>query len=230
MNDGITIQKVGPFTVHLLPREVEIADGALMAGLSTVNRMRLHELKVPGRRLEFLRARWLVRTILGLASDPPHNPGGFLEWPPGVTGSLSHKNGWVACLLAGTNEWCSVGLDLEVVGPHFCSLQAKIVTEQEWRSLVQNGEALAAGKTLAAIFAFKEALFKCHFPLGRRMFYFHDAEINSIDLTQGTVAARVLESTSPLTLRGSGTRGNINFFTGNEVEWVLATAGIPRES
>jgi 4'-phosphopantetheinyl transferase EntD len=64
------------------------------------------------------------------------------------------------------------------------------------------------GSIIALIFSAKEALFKCHFPLGRKMFWFHDADVSQIDVKTGQIELTVLIDTSPKTLKGTVTSGN----------------------
>src|SRR5205823_4860698 len=65
---------------------------------------------------------------------------------------------------------------------------------------------------LAVIFSFKEALFKCHHPLGLKMFYFHDAEVTHLAPDTGEIAAAVRMDTSAHTPAGSVTHGHFTFF------------------
>jgi 4'-phosphopantetheinyl transferase EntD len=61
------------------------------------------------------------------------------------------------------------------------------------------------------LFAAKEALFKCHFPAGRRRFWFLDAELARSGGVAGSrqVALRVLVDTGPSTPAGTVTEGYV---------------------
>lgn len=111
------------------------------------------------------------------------------------------------CLVAA-DAFAGVGIDAELARKVRPEFEPKLASAAEGALLDRAAHELCVPRLqlLALLFSFKEALFKCHFPLGRRMFYFHDAELTVI--TDKTVKARVLLDTGPLTPAGHETEGH----------------------
>lgn len=123
------------------------------------------------RREEFLRTRWLVRHAAGVTKDPERDPDGCLVWPSNIVGSVSHSQGHVLVGIGRTPSLESIGIDMDAIARVKKNLAEKICRPADL-VFVQSGQI-----ELGDVFVAKEALFKCHFPLGRRRFWFHDAEI-----------------------------------------------------
>ncbi len=175
------------------------------------------------RRDEYRRSRYLIRFLTGWKDPLPRRPAGDPSWPPGFLGSLTHKSGHVGLALAPAFAFTSFGIDAELISKLKPEFSARVLTGTE-------PERLAGPdflRRLAVAFAFKEALFKAHFPLGRKMFFFPDAELTHLDLATGAVAARVLVDTSPQTPTGHVTEGVFRFVATKLGEMVLAAAIIP---
>ncbi len=189
--------------------------------LSPENRQILKSIANPARRQEFLRTRFLVRVAAGLAFDPPRDPDGLIQWPREFCGSVSHSLGDVIVATGPRSSWASLGIDLERASRISEKLAEKICTSSE-RQLICSGAV-----TLAEIFSAKEALFKCHYPLGRRRFWFLDAEIVAVNFESGTkkLDVRVLIDTSSLTPANTVTR--VEILPHAIGEFVLALALLP---
>lgn len=170
--------------ILILPSDTPLPSDELERGASEATLQHVQNLKAPVRRSEYLRSRWLMRQRMGQASDCsldlPSSPDGDLVWPAGVCGSLSHKRGHIALSIVSSNEWDSVGVDMEaqLVNPGILS---KVMTSAEAELLRMH---FAGDLFVAALFSAKEALFKAAFPLGRKMFWFNDAELKHIQQTQ----------------------------------------------
>lgn len=189
----------------MLTRDVPLDESALLTGLSDGSQRELRQITHPARREEFLRARFLVRFVTGLAVDPPRDGDGIIRWPDRTTGSLSHSLGDIVVVTASSQDCMSVGVDMERPSRIKSHLESKICTARD-------SELVASGiLTVAQVFAAKESLFKCHYPLGRRRFWFLDAEVADVSpAPQGVVVSlRVLVDSSPSTPAGSLTSGLI---------------------
>lgn len=191
----------GGAAVHWLPPGVEIAEAELERTLRSEEKDYATTLKAAPRRAEYLRSRYLIRKLTGCADPLPRGPSGEPSWPDGLVGSLTHKDGWVGVTVMPRAHALSVGIDAED--------EARVKPEFLPRICVEREKALVRDPaTLAAVFSFKEALFKAHFPLGKTMFFFHDAEIIALDEGNGEIVARVLKTTSPRTPAGSLAHGH----------------------
>lgn len=203
-------------------------------GLSPAEQLAANSLRVPIRKSEFIRSRWLARYCMGTTETIARGPHGNPIWPTGWRGSISHKSGHVAVAVVPANANVSLGIDLERgdrVGAH---LAAKICSKQEIELLKsvsdklrdsQNASGDADGHgLLGAVFSLKEALFKAHFPIGEKFFYFHDAEISSLefDLQSGSAQGKVKIATSEKTPAGSAFSCSFQFIELDGVRHVLS--------
>ena len=173
------------------------------------------------RQNEFLRSRWLMAE-LGLLPDnsPTRSADGIPGFRQKYVGSISHKSGHVVCIAEQNSLLKSIGIDLEDVSRLHGGLAEKICTTREMALLTaahpDKGDDWT--RTLAVIFSWKESLFKAHYPLGRVMFYFHDAELLELPdmkISGGAVFGNVLVDTSPATPKGSGVTGDFIFVDEN---------------
>jgi len=188
-------QEYSAVRLTLLHRESAIEAHALSSDLHPTDQKYADELKSVARRDEFLRSRWLMRAMAivrpGIAtrseSGAPHVDADFVA-------SITHKAGSVVVAASLASEVMTVGVDLELTSRVRPELAGKICVETELALLKGN---------LALAFAAKEALFKAHYPIGRRMFWFHDATITAIDWASRRLTMRVNIDTSPVSLAGS---------------------------
>lgn len=189
-------------------------------GLSHQSQQILKSITHPVRRQEFLCARYLVRFATGLAVDPPRDSEGMIQWPDGLCGSVSHSLGDVLVATAPLTSCQAIGVDIERESRVSKKLAEKLCTAADLRFLVSEEV------SLAEVFAAKEALFKCHYPLGRRRFWFLDAEIVSVRVHSGVknLEVRALIDTGPLTPANSITGVKILPLQANGL--VLAIARI----
>lgn len=177
---------IGPWTVKLLPKSVDVAESELRLGASAATLRLVDAAGSPARKSELLRSRWFLRSCFGLESEPERSVEGDLLWSTGVCGSVSHKKGHIAGVAITSGGFFSIGLDLEqsdIPEP----IVSRIVTTEELSSLSLLGtkqEGAAAG------FAAKEAIFKAIFPLTRQRFWFEDAILSNVsqDVTDNASA------------------------------------------
>lgn len=220
---------VGPTAIAWLDCASPIAPPEIDRWLVEQERQKAAEIKASARRLEFQRSRMLMRRLTAwdrpFLPDPSNKP----AWPPHLCGSLTHKNGHVAVALCPRTTHLSIGLDCEHATRDINHLAEKICTASDIRIL-----SLAAakhpqtpqGSLIPLVFAAKEALFKCHYPIGSTMFWFHDAEIESIDLSLGQFALRVLVQTSDRTPAGFVTRGHFIRKSASDGDYWLALCSL----
>lgn len=187
------------------------------------------EIKAALRKQEFLRSRALIRRLTGWKGSLAKAASGAPGWPDGWHGSLTHKDGWIGLALSRDGSY-SLGIDAEDVQRLKPGLESRILNAAESARL----DGWAAGKAevrmahLATFFSFKEALFKAVFPLGRRMFYFPDAEIVRFGPGSGEITARLLVDASPVTPAGAEVNGHVVTWKGAGRHFVLTSARLHR--
>lgn len=148
--------------------------------LSSAQRAYFLELKSPKSSREFLLSRYLLAHILtpiGPWKDRWDTSTGMIQWPHGWTGSLSHKDGHCLLGLAPPTKLTSLGIDMERQRTKN-DISTKVMSDIELTNL-SNWLKLEKEILCGLVFSAKEALFKCLYPLGKKMFWFHDAEIVS---------------------------------------------------
>lgn len=198
---------VGEVPVHWLAKAVPVPTTAVDRKLGPDEQAYAAKLKVQSRRDEYLRARWLIRSLTSHTGVLPRSEAGIQAWPPGLVGSITHKEGHVGVALLPAKAARSIGVDAEAVKRMQPEFAARVCIGAE--QSVLEGLASATQRSFAAwltvAFSFKEALFKAHYPLGETMFHFADVEISKIEPTDvgGRVTAKLLVQTSPTTPKGT---------------------------
>lgn len=127
---------------------------------------------VPARRREFVTTRRCARDALARLGLPPApiRAGASREplWPDGVTGSLTHCDGYRAAAVARTGDVVALGIDAEPYLP----------LPPDVRDVVIGGPPGADPHLDRVVFGAKEALFKAWFPRTGRWLDFADARID----------------------------------------------------
>ncbi|EFE65865.1 4'-phosphopantetheinyl transferase family protein (plasmid) [Streptomyces viridosporus] len=137
---------------------------------------------VPKRRREFAAVRSCARRAMRKLGVParPVLPGerGAPVWPDGLTGSMTHCEGYCAAALVRAADLASLGIDAETHGP---------LPEGVLASVSLPGEAARIGRLSAErpavhwdrlLFSAKESVYKAWFPLTGEWLDFHEADID----------------------------------------------------
>ena len=220
---------VGSQTVWLCPEGAEPSEDELAGALDPEEWALAAPIRAPRRRREVLIGRWLHHLISGSTEPLAKDDTGVPQWPQGFVGSISHKAGHVAYSFSRDQDLLGLGLDLEDVAQVKPSLAPRICRAQELALLEDlSHDSETKQRCLALIFSFKEALFKAHYPHGRKFFYFGDAEVLKIDLIERTMVARLLVDTTPATLSGHKVQGAFMEWPHQERHFVL-TAIVERK-
>lgn len=149
---------------------------------------------VDKRRREFTSARACARRALAQLGEPPAPlvPGerGAPSWPEGIAGSMTHCDGYRACVLARTADFVSVGLDAEPNLPLPDGVDRMILLPEEKdhvTALARRSPGVCWDRLL---FCAKEAVYKAWFPVTRAWLGFESARIEFAET--GTFTARIL--------------------------------------
>jgi 4'-phosphopantetheinyl transferase EntD len=129
-------------------------------------------------------------TGFSLLSAPDRAP----LWPPSITGSITHTNGYRAAVVARERDLRSVGLDCESIDALDPELWPRICAPAELQRLGELDSA-AGQRQAALIFAAKEAFYKCQYPLTKQWVGFEDVVIESAAWRTDAGTFRVLPQT-----------------------------------
>ena len=177
---------------------------------------------VDKRRREFTTARACARRAMaGLGLPPtPIVPGqrGAPRWPPGVVGSITHCEGYRACVVARAADVATIGLDAEPNLPLPDGVLDAIAVDEERVALRRLGTAGPVHWD-RLLFSAKESIFKAWYPLAGRSLEFSEAAVR-IDPDGGGFTARLLVP-GPLVAGAPVTCFEGRWLVGTE---VLATA------
>lgn len=104
-------------------------------------------------------------------------------WPPGITGSISHTEGFCAAIAAPTStELLAVGLDIERIDRVSDRVRKFILTESE-ATEVAALPASQVQRRVAVAFAAKEAFYKAQYQLTSTYLGFGAVEVTLTDTT-----------------------------------------------
>lgn len=117
---------------------------------------------VPRRQAEFAGGRVAARTAMGQDLALPVSADRTPIWPAGVTGSISHTDDMCIAIAGASTRFAAVGIDLEPNVALPPELVREVLTPQE----------SAAALKAKQVFSAKEAVFKAHFMLVRKMYGF----------------------------------------------------------
>ena len=139
---------------------------------------------VPKRKAEFAAGRQAAKNALSQLGETACGVGrdavGAPVWPPGITGSISHTEGFCAAVAARTGRLASIGLDCEQLGERLpTEILEMIAAPSERRAWLHLDKHLPLNWPIVT-FAAKEALYKCLYPSVGRFFDF-SAVVVSID-------------------------------------------------
>lgn len=151
---------------------------------------------VEKRKREFRAGRHSAHKVLGELGHTnfPLKVGNHRQplWPSEVIGSISHTDGFCACVALPEGKASSIGFDVEPLSqvdraslPLICTRK-----ELEYVDKTQQGVEIPLCKL---IFSAKECVHKAYYPLNEHTLDFLDAEI-SIDLTTSSFTATIINS------------------------------------
>lgn len=143
---------------------------------------------VDRRRREFADGRACARAALAGLGLPPapilRGERGAPQWPAGVTGSITHCDGYRAAAAARTSDLASLGVDAEPDLPLPAGVLGMISTaaERAWLAELARPAGPAAPAALPVcwdrlLFSAKEAVYKAWFPLARCWLDFGQADL-----------------------------------------------------
>ena len=175
-------------TLHRLIDQIGLPDG-LAWGVAKAGEGALLDIEtaavaraVPQRRAEFTAGREAARRAMAQLGLPalaiPAGPDRAPIWPDGLIGSISHTVGLCLAIVGPAEVYRALGIDIEGDAALDDALIPEICRPEERALLPRTG----AGAHAKRIFSAKEAAYKAHYPMVRRIFGFHGL---SVDLRQG---------------------------------------------
>ena len=231
--EGVKTVRCGAVSVILLPSEVKIPQDILKERIHVNEFQRALAMGSATRREEYLRARFMIHEMLSFDEELVSDPAGFIHWPHGWMGSLTHKKNLIGLTLFPTGTYCGVGIDIEETAKVHEGLSGKILCESEvlvLNAILEKGKPACSEwtfeKLLALVFSFKESVFKAVFPLGRKFFSFDKFHITSIDTVGGAIEGKFQWDASPFTSIGHELRGFFIMIENDSREWVLTSVTV----
>ncbi|WP_330324338.1 4'-phosphopantetheinyl transferase family protein [Streptomyces pseudovenezuelae] len=144
---------------------------------------------VPKRRREFAVVRACARRAMEKLGVPPQPvlPGerGAPRWPAGLTGSMTHCDGYCAAALVRAGDLASLGIDAEPHGPLPDGVLESVSLPGERARLRELAAANPAVHWDRLLFSAKESVYKAWFPLTGKWLDFTEADIDIL-VTPGT--------------------------------------------
>jgi 4'-phosphopantetheinyl transferase EntD len=154
---------------------------------------------VPARRAEFARARACAHRALQLLGLRPgailKGPRGEPQWPPGVTGSITHCLDYCAAAAVINHDIIALGIDAEVHAPLPEGVLDLIATGTERARLEELGGKRPLRHWDRLLFSIKESTFKAWYPLTRTWVEAERLSVE-IDPVGGVFLARVNSAAS----------------------------------
>ncbi|MDR0989796.1 MAG: 4'-phosphopantetheinyl transferase superfamily protein [Propionibacteriaceae bacterium] len=140
------------------------------------------------RQREFATVRACARQALAQLGRPPSAilPGqrGAPQWPPGISGSMTHTKGYRAAAVAETSLVPSLGIDAEAALPLREGILGHVASADEIAHLAEltdqdrvDRPGLPPRPWDRLLFSAKEAVYKTWFPLTERWLGFEDARL-----------------------------------------------------
>jgi enterobactin synthetase component D len=161
---------------HLIPADFERCEVPVIRGVAK-------------RQAEYLAGRVCAREALhrltGTGSVPASGEDRAPQWPTGTLGSITHGSGLAAAIVGNSKQWLGIGIDAETLIPEQRALRLmeEILTPDEVQRL-QNLPPEQHALRISLTFSAKESLFKALYPQVLKRFWFHDAELLSVDQEQ----------------------------------------------
>ncbi|MFJ9627427.1 4'-phosphopantetheinyl transferase [Streptomyces sp. NPDC101175] len=155
---------------------------------------------VPKRRREFTAVRACARRAMEKLGVPPQPilPGahGAPIWPAGLTGSMTHCDGYCGAALARATDLASLGIDAEPHAPLPEGVLSSVALPAEQERLTRLAARVPAVHWDRLLFSAKESVYKAWFPLTGKWLDFSEADIDLFadpgDEPRGGLRARLL--------------------------------------
>ncbi|MER5860510.1 4'-phosphopantetheinyl transferase [Streptomyces sp. NPDC059688] len=155
---------------------------------------------VAKRRREFAAVRGCARRAmekLGVAAHPVVNGDrGVPLWPAGLTGSMTHCDGYCAAALVRVRDLASLGIDAEPHGPLPEGVGPSVLLPAEAERVALLAAQRPAVHWDRIVFSAKESVYKAWYPLTRKWLDFSEADItlrpDPGGRTAGTLHAELL--------------------------------------
>jgi 4'-phosphopantetheinyl transferase EntD len=179
--------------VSMLPRgaiggieQIQLGDEATL----TTPELRSMPRTVIERRRASGSARAIARRLLARAGCPSADilrlPNGAPDWPAGFIGSLAHDTKMAAAVIARSNEFGGIGVDVEEPAPLADEVTALVANPFEQQQFCRQP---IDGKLL---FSVKEAIFKAVHPTDRVFLEFDEVTVDRDALTARTSYGRLV--------------------------------------
>jgi 4'-phosphopantetheinyl transferase EntD len=199
----------------LLPAEAALAEAtpAMWEGGLFPEEEVLVRKAVQRRRLEFTAGRNAARAALVQLGCPPVViPIGEKRepvFPAGISGSITHTDGYCAVAAIRTGEVLAVGIDAELNEPMSAEVRRMVVSHEEDMDLraALGREGCDAAKLA---FSMKEAFYKAFFQVANMFLDFREAFV-SVDAARGEFFLRVLKADVPEYFRQGTFKGKFRY-------------------
>lgn len=172
---------------HMLPKGTRCVE----MHTSTVDLSRYYELHpteqqlvsnaVDRRKADFGDSRWCAHVAMSeFVMDQPIMRGerGMPVFPSGVTGSLTHTEGYRAALVGRSSRWRSLGIDAEPADWLPEGVINAVARPEEQRRLRRLAREEGIDYLDKVLFSAKESTYKAWFPLTHRFLDFDQADID----------------------------------------------------
>ncbi|MGQ0825905.1 MAG: 4'-phosphopantetheinyl transferase family protein [Actinomycetota bacterium] len=177
------------------------------------------------RKREFALGRTCARRALlqlGAGSVPiPRGADRAPVWPPGVVGSITHCDGYVAAAVASRDQCAAIGIDAEPDEPLPVGVLEAVAMDAE-RSWIQAGPSEARDRVL---FSAKESIYKAWYGLTQHWLGFEDALVD-FDITTESFTTTLRVSEPPAVVCASGMRGRFRRAGGLILTSVVVAASV----
>jgi 4'-phosphopantetheinyl transferase EntD len=155
------------------------------------------------RKRSWVGGRTALRQALvraGLDAPPVLADGrGAPMLPPGVSGSISHKETIAVALVAREGGGARVGVDVELDVPPRVDIASKVLTDEEMQELAAL-DARARGREVLLRFSAKEAVYKALDPFVKRFVAFQEVSVSPLADGRAVVADRLRAEEGPFTI------------------------------
>lgn len=114
------------------------------------------------------------------------------EWPRGLVGSITHTGGFASAAIARSDVARGIGIDTEHVMTEEVMREVRDAVRSRLETPCRVGGQVPEAVYTTLVFSAKESVFKCIYPLVQKMFWFHHARVDIVDLPGGAFRATLL--------------------------------------